>query len=135
MDVRTVIVVLFPDGTAQSHPDFTVQDVARVHLANAYAPGKAPLLISCPNFGRKLYYDENKLKAYVSGHVDFDYLLHELVCQSLYRNNVPLRAAGDEIIEPHSLWLEKNGLLVLYDDDSHATHALHTGTALFTKIA
>ncbi|MFL9844756.1 hypothetical protein [Flavobacterium rhizosphaerae] len=131
MDVRTTLVLLYPDGTAHTFADFTVKQL----LISRPAPvnGNDPLAILRPNIGTHLYYNANVLEQYRKDATTYNELLAILHCLGLYRNTTVLKTGKHDEIERGNLWLLRDGEFHLVDDDRSVICVAND--ELFEKIA
>lgn len=133
MDVRTAIIVHFLNGDVQEHSDIMVQGVAKLLPGTGHAKGKEPILISRPQVGDKLYYNEGLFMQYAAGNIDFEELHNMTLCDGLYRNRTELHERGDRV-EEGCLWMLLNDELTLIDDNRFAVAGAATIPKLFDKV-
>jgi len=86
-----------------------VSDDAKKHKRN-------PLLMVFST-GKKLYYDEEQIKLFVTDNIDQMELVENCECDGIYRNNTRLKMENGEELEEGWLWTKKNNYVFLVDRD------------------
>ncbi|MHA3788341.1 hypothetical protein ACX0HA_09045 [Flavobacterium hauense] len=136
MDSPTTITVWFPGELAVVYHDHTLAMVVKdqLSLEANYPIGFRPLLLEFKDTGSKIFYNSGSLEWYLSGKLSFDEIIENLGCEGLYRNKVPLKTQLNAEIEPECLWMKRDDILRLIDDDEMILIDFNVSEKLFYKV-
>ena len=133
MDVRTTLVLLYPDGTAHTFADFTVQQLLMSKPIQVSEIG--PIAILRPTIGKHILYDFGLMESYRRDKIPFSEVMDALCCDGLYRNKTLLKTGAHDEVEKESLWLLRDNEFILVDNDRNVTCPATEPQTLFYKIA
>ncbi|WP_341221031.1 hypothetical protein [Polaribacter atrinae] len=110
------ITVLLLDGTTVAFKDATLLEVAKNCLSHPLANSNPILLQIREDY--KLYFNTDLFRSWIQKEVDIEELLNQVKVDDLVRNKV-------DVIEPNfsveagALWLQKDNICYLDNDDSY----------------
>jgi len=108
------ITVFLLDKTIVAFKNSTLLEVATACLKNPLADSD-PLLIKI-NEDYKLYFNPTTFNAWIKKEIDLEELLTTVKVIGLYRNKEAI-VLGNTSVEEGHLWLRKENLCILADDD------------------
>ena len=119
IDIFTLQFV-YHDGSTLSITDKSFKQAIRTVL-NEELIKETPIKVLFPNSKKILYFDKQLFTSYIKGDIDQAELIESTQCQGLFRNTTKLLTNTQEEIEPGTLWIKRNNVLSLINDDEYIT--------------
>jgi len=110
------VKVSYLDGATMTLSGLSFKQIILFVSDDAKKHKRTPLLMVFST-GKKLYYDEEQIKLFVTDNIDQMELVENCECDGIYRNATRLKMENGEELEEGWLWTKKNQHVFLVDKD------------------